>query len=278
MKTKLTFFIAILGLLGGHALPAVAQMTTGKPSSKVIRTGNRPEAGDFGIYLGMTSEMFNGIIDKELQMQALPLINFKYMVSDQFEARIGLELYKTSSTLKGNYTQDIEEQPFSLPASTRNSNSNAMFYPGVAWHFSTKNILDIYVGAELPIGWDSSTSLDESGTVEMLGETGDYISIISSHSTTKRSFVIGLGAFVGIQAFIADLPLAIGAEFGISSKFDTGVKYKHVEEVTGNDTQTYYSSAIEDLPGYTNTQYDSLKARTGEIGGQFRFTLTYYFK
>lgn len=277
MKTKLTFFIAILGLLGGHALPAVAQMTTGKPSSKVIRTGNRPEAGDFGIYLGMTSEMFNGIIDKELQMQALPLINFKYMVSDQFEARIGLELYKTSSTLKGNYTQDIGEQSFSLPASTRNSNSNAMFYPGVAWHFSTKNILDIYVGAELPIGWDSSTSLDESGTVE-IGETGDYISTISSHSTTKRSFVIGLGAFVGIQAFIADLPLAIGAEFGISSKFDTGVKYKHVEEVTGNDTQTYYSSAIEDLPGYTNTQYDSLKARTGEIGGQFRFTLTYYFK
>lgn len=277
MKTKLTFFIAILGLLGGHALPAVAQMTTGKPSSKVIRTGNRPEAGDFGIYLGMTSEMFNGIIDKELQMQALPLINFKYMVSDQFEARIGLELYKTSSTLKGNYTEDIGEQSFSLPASTRNSNSNAMFYPGVAWHFSTKNILDIYVGAELPIGWDSSTSLDESGTVE-IGETGDYISNISSHSTTKRSFVIGLGAFVGIQAFIADLPLAIGAEFGISSKFDTGVKYKHVEEVTGNDTQTYYSSAIEDLPGYTNTQYDSLKARTGEIGGQFRFTLTYYFK
>lgn len=277
MKTKLTFFIAILGLLGGHALPAVAQMTTGKPSSKVIRTGNRPEAGDFGIYLGMTSEMFNGIIDKELQMQALPLINFKYMVSDQFEARIGLELYKTSSTLKGNYTHDIGEQSFSLPASTRNSNSNAMFYPGVAWHFSTKNILDIYVGAELPIGWDSSTSLDESGTVE-IGETGDYISTISSHSTTKRSFVIGLGAFVGIQAFIADLPLAIGAEFGISSKFDTGVKYKHVEEVTGNDTQTYYSSAIEDLPGYTNTQYDSLKARTGEIGGQFRFTLTYYFK
>ena len=277
MKTKLTFFIAVLGLLGGQALPAVAQMTTGKPSAKVIRTGNRPEAGDFGIYLGATSEMFNGIIDKELQMQALPLINFKYMVSDQFEARIGLELYKTSSTLKGNYTEDIEEQSFSLPASTRNSNSNAMFYPGVAWHFSTKNILDIYVGAELPIGWDSSTSLDESGTVE-IGETGDYISTISSHSTTKRSFVIGLGAFVGIQAFIADLPLAIGAEFGISSKFDTGVKYKHVEEVTGNDTQTYYSSAIEDLPGYTNTQYDSLKARTGEIGGQFRFTLTYYFK
>lgn len=277
MKTKLTFFIAVLGLLGGQALPAVAQMTTGKPSAKVIRTGNRPEAGDFGIYLGATSEMFNGIIDKELKMQALPLINFKYMVSDQFEARVGLELYKTSSTLKGNYTQDIGEQSFSLPASTRNSNSNAMFYPGVAWHFSTKNILDIYVGAELPIGWDSSTSLDESGTVE-IGETGDYISTISSHSTTKRSFVIGLGAFVGIQAFIADLPLAIGAEFGISSKFDTGVKYKHVEEVTGNDTQTYYSSAIEDLPGYTNTQYDSLKARTGEIGGQFRFTLTYYFK
>ena len=258
-------------------MPAVAQMTTGKPSSKVIRTGNRPEAGDFGIYLGMTSEMFNGIIDKELQMQALPLINFKYMVSDQFEARIGLELYKTSSTLKGNYTQDIEEQSFSLPSATKNSSSNAMFYPGVAWHFSSKNILDVYVGAELPIGWDSSTSLSESGTVEMVGETGNYMSIISSSTTTKRAFVIGIGAFIGIQAFIADLPLALGAEFGVSSRFDTGVKYKTVTEVTGNDTQTYYSSAIENLPG-ENVDYDSLKARTGEIGGQFRFTLTYYFK
>lgn len=277
MKTKLTFFIAVLGLLGGQALPAVAQMTTGKPSAKVIRTGNRPEAGDFGIYLGATSEMFNGIIDKELKMQALPLINFKYMVSDQFEARVGLELYKTSSSLKGTYTQDVDEQSFSLPSATKNSSSNAMFYPGVAWHFSSKNILDVYVGAELPIGWDSSTSLSESGTVEMVGETGNYMSIISSSTTTKRAFVIGIGAFIGIQAFIADLPLALGAEFGISSKFDTGVKYKHVEEVTGNDTQTYYSSAIENLPG-ENVDYDSLKARTGEIGGQFRFTLTYYFK
>ena len=103
------------------------------------------------------------------------------------------------------------------------------------------------------------------------------MSIISSSTTTKRAFVIGIGAFIGIQAFIADLPLALGAEFGVSSRFDTGVKYKTVNEVTGNDTQTYYSSAIENLPG-ENVDYDSLKARTGEIGGQFRFTLTYYFK
>ena len=49
MKTKLFLSFAILCLLQGMSVPAFAQITTGKPSSKVIRTGNRAEAGDFGL-------------------------------------------------------------------------------------------------------------------------------------------------------------------------------------------------------------------------------------
>lgn len=271
MKTKLILFCALL-CWGGIDF-AHAQITTGTPSSKVIRTGNRAQAGDFGVYLGATSDMFKGL-DKNVKFSALPLINFKYMVTDQMEARVGVELYKTSERNVGDeLSTNFEGDPVTLPSKYVNSSSSAMFYPGIAWHFSKRNLLDVYVGAELPIGWDSSTSRNEY-TVPEMGENEQYNYVTNSSDVTKRSFVIGLGAFIGLQAYIADLPLALGVEFGISSRFDTGVKYKHVE-TAGGETQTYFTSALENAD---DTHYDNLKAKMGEIGGQLRLTLTYYFK
>ncbi len=268
MKTKFLLFLALL--CWGGLEYASAQITTGTPSSKVIRTGNRPEAGDFGVYLGATSDMLQAF-DKDVKFSALPLLNFKYMVTDQFEARLGLELYKSSQRLNGDMqSSNMSGDPITLPYKTINSSSNAFFYPGFAYHFSSKNILDIYVGAEIPIGWDSSTSKSDSSYPDY-ESSGNFINYASS--VTKRSFVIGLGAFVGIQAFIADLPLALGAEFGLSSRLDTGLKYKH-EETEGAETQTYYTSDLDT----TESTFDKLNARKGEIGGQVRLTLTYYFK
>ena len=45
-------------------------------------------------------------------------------------------------------------------------------------------------------------------------------------------------------------------------------------------TQTLYSTDITSFPNLDpgDEQYDKLKARKGEIGSQFRLTLTYYFK
>ena len=56
MKTRFT--LLLLALLGLGTVDSFAQLTTGKPSAKVIRTGNRAQAGDFGLYVGATSNMF----------------------------------------------------------------------------------------------------------------------------------------------------------------------------------------------------------------------------
>ena len=245
-----------------------AQLTTGNPSSKVIRTGNRAKAGDFGIYLGVTSNMFKNMFDDDVDLSALPLINFKYMVSDQFETRLGIELYKTSERLKGDLQSITEEENVSTTAYKNiYGNSQAILYPGIAYHFSRRNLLDVYVGAELPLGWSSDRSILESGDM--------------TSRTTKSAFVIGLGAFIGLQAYIADLPLAIGVEYGISSRFDTGLKYKN-EYTSDGKTQTYYTPSLEDfkfLDGVNQSdRFEKLKAKKGEIGSQFRLTLTYYFK
>lgn len=98
--------------------------------------------------------------DKDVKFSALPLLNFKYMVTDQFEARLGLELYKSSQRLNGDMqSSNMSGDPITLPYKTINSSSNAFFYPGFAYHFSSKNILDIYVGAEIPLSEQTGVTI-----------------------------------------------------------------------------------------------------------------------
>lgn len=251
MKTKVLFVAILIAL--GSAFNANAQLTTGVSSSKVIRTGNRAQAGDCGIYAGASFNLYD-------RVTPLPLINFKYMSSDNFEMRIGLEAARTKEKLAG----DIRQEENTITKNEQKyGKSTLMLYPGIAYHFSKLNILDVYVGAELPLGWDASTS---STTAT------DF-----TNRTTKRSFVLGLGAFIGLQAYIADLPLAVGVEYGLSSRLDTGLKYKN-EYTTNNQTTITYSPTNDFQHVIGNDTYDKLKARRGELGSQIRLTLSYYFK
>lgn len=259
MKTK-ALFLAVLIAMGG-TLTAHAQLTTGEPSAKVIRTGNRAKRGDYGIYIGTTTTMFGNIFKDDVEMLPLPLINFKYMSSNHLELRVGLETYKLSEKLKGDINSSTNT---TTQTSQKYGESTLMLYPGFAYHFSSRNILDVYVGAELPLGWDAKSIKTTEDT---------YTS-----NSTKRSFVLGLGAFIGLQAYIADLPLALGLEYGISSRLDTGLKYKN-ELTTNNKTTVSYSPSGQFDHMHTATsEYEKLKARKGEIGGQLRLTLSYYFK
>lgn len=263
MKIKLLTLTAIMAAI---SLCASAQITTGEPSAKVIRTGNRAQAGDFGLYLGVKTDMFKDIFDSDVSLKALPLINFKYMGSDHSELRLGFEFYQTSEKIKGDA---IVTEDTTTEINNRDGQTDVMFYPGYAYHFGRHNILDVYVGVELPLGWSSNSNI--SGT--QLGET------MQTTKITKRSFVIGIGAFVGLQAYIANLPLAIGIEYGISSRFDTGLKYKN--EITADGkTQTYYEvdqTAFNNL-NINDESYKKLSAKKGDIGNQVRLTFTYYFK
>jgi len=261
MKTK---FLTALVFICICALPSYAQITTGEPSAKTIRTGNRAEKGCFGLYVGAKTSMFKDLFDSKTSVSALPLLNFKYMASNKTEIRLGFEWYQTSEKIKG----DAKTGEDSTTAVTnKDRQSDVIFYPGIAYHFGRLNIFDVYVGAELPLGWNNARQ-----SAATAGEKG------YSSTVTKRSFVIGLGAFVGIQAYIANLPLALGIEYGISSRFDTGLKYKY-EYTADNKTQTYYSPDLDSFERLdTSSQFTKLAAKKGTIGSQVRLTLTYYFK
>ena len=239
--------IAALALCMGF-VTATAQITTGKSSAQVVRTGNRAEAGNFGLYLGATADMFRNLINvDEAELKALPLINFKYMVNDNVEARLGLEWWTVSEgeKVKGeNFDGDYKTK-------AKVKETNKYFYPGIAYHFSNSNLLDVYVGAELPIGWEATVT---RGFADYDGETYD-----ENVKASARNFNIGLGGFVGLQAYVANLPLAIGVEYGISSlKTVSSSKYITDEE------QEY--------------KPEKRKSNTWNVGHQARLTLTYFFK
>ena len=70
---------------------AFAQISTGEPNSSVIpRTGNRPQAGDFGMYLGVSVTQIMDLVElnkdepfKNNIFWALPMIDLKYYFTDK---------------------------------------------------------------------------------------------------------------------------------------------------------------------------------------------------
>lgn len=215
------------------ASSAFAQISTGKITNTTMRTGNRAEVGNLGIYLGVSTDMFRKLTDSEdkgiQSLEMLPLINLKYMATDEVELRTGIEWFKQT------YTRDSGTE-------STDSESSFMLSPGVAFHFNSHNLLDVYVGGEMPFGWGSMGSEYGNDEVE------------------ASNFKFGLGAFIGLQCYVANLPVAIGLEYGITGLYNTVS-----DGVLTSDGMTI-SRPRED--------FDESKF---QLGNQLRLTLSYYF-
>ncbi len=239
------------------AIPTFAQITEGEPRADVLPTGNRLEKGVWGVYVGAGVTMDKK--DKEFndaKFRVSPLVNVKYMFTDRIEGRLGVEFGKNKTRV--GYTVEAGEEGATKDGVVKNVLAHNYFNPGVAYHFSKKNLLDVYAGAELPFGWERNTTI---------GELGDY-----KENTYQGQFNIGAGAFIGLQAFIGRLPLALGLEYGIQTMFTAGAGKTKTVSYDGEKEQTSYT---HELLGGSATK---MSARKGEILSQARITLSYYFK
>ncbi|MBE6332337.1 MAG: hypothetical protein E7070_08555 [Bacteroidales bacterium] len=224
-----------------------AQITTGEPTAKKIQTGNRAEEGDWGIYLGASTSMFKDFTDGDIDVEALPLINFKHMLSDEVEARLGLKIYRTKEKMKGKDSKGGDK------FFDRHITSEYFFYPGLAYHFDKSNLLDVYGGVDLPIGITRDSYKEEYGGVET--------------SKSLGQFHIGVGAFIGLQAYVANLPVAVGLEYGISTMLNCGNKWE-----IDDGTDTYYT----EVDG--SYQFKELSKSDSKVGNEVRVTISYFFK
>lgn len=224
MKKQLMMALCLLA-----CVCASAQISTGEPNSSVIpRTGNRPQAGDWGLYLGGSVSQVMDLIDyvnsKGVEgYYGLPVINLKYYSSDNLEWRMGFQFAartQNDKTVAPTYDDDGEVDGVETLSKSYNGSNYTRFLPGLAYHFSSSNLLDVYLGAQLPIGFNSETEK----TIWDDGDNEDYCH--------KGSFVVGAGIFMGLQMFIADLPIAIGLEAGYSGHLvvEGAPSYRHKTE------------------------------------------------
>ena len=257
MKTKL--LLSVLCVCMSYTF-SYAQLSTGKSTSTVIRTGNRPQQGDFGIFIGPSYSEIKDMCDNKVEFRGFPLVNFKYYYTENIEWRLGLQFHRTREKLKGDLLDEAFEDMGSIKS--KEVKSYNRITPGIAYHFSSRNLLDVYVGGTLPLGWDRDGRIDEQ----------KYDGEETKNNVTRTTFVVGIGAFIGLQAFIADLPLSIGLEYGLSGLIHTGNKYKH-EITTEDGTQTYFTQQKD-----SDLMFDKLHSKKGEFGSDARVTISYYFK
>jgi len=257
MKKILLFSTIVL-----FCFSAFAQLSTRENVDPyVFKTGTRPLQGDFGVWIGPSVTEIIQMIDDEINWRGMPLLNMRYYTSDKFVLRLGLQIYNLSNGLKVK-----ENLADSVSSKYSKSETYFMITPAIEYHFTPKNVCDVYVGVNLPIGVNSMTSK----TSHTLGNDKVYFNQSQNH------FLLGIGAFLGMQFFIADLPLAIGVEGGLSGlgKFGGAVKNVLQDLNADNEYEKKVFYTHSDLPGIQAKKISTTKF---EFGYDVRLTFSYFF-
>jgi hypothetical protein len=234
----------------------------------VYKQNARPQAGDYGLFF---SGAYAGGANDDGTKPAFPymnnytLVNFRYYSSSDFVWRAGLDLYKNKST--ETYTNKTAQDPAVKEYFTKNSDYQYKLTGGFEKHFTPKNLLDVYVGLDGIIGYSDRIYVDNTDA-----QTGGQYTHLDQ---SGGAFMYGMSGFVGVQAFIADLPLSVGVEYGYLGKGYLFEKYHVVAESkigTTTTTQDYYTSINNATP------HDTYNARQFKLDRLVRITFCYYFK
>lgn len=288
-KLSVYFGLALLAITFSNDVKAQLSDRINNPST--FRTGTRPVAGNFAFYLGLDLDQISDIMSDEEDVDvktAVPLINIRYYKSDDLVLRAGFTFWKKKRVLEGEIdtTSASLANPFSLAGQGVGSfyehtevDGYGLFHIGFEKHFKSSNMLDGYVGATLPFGYSTGKDVTNMGVD---GST-DYQKI-----TGKRfGIVYGYELYFGFNAFVADLPLSIGAEMGVRGLGLTSNQYNY--DVEGSTGGIAYSGSystnniddFEDTAAQTTAdglRFSSLKTKEFDTKGLLRFTISYYFK
>ncbi len=268
--------IVCLGLINFLAFSSFAQLSDRVNNPSKFKTGTRPIAGNMGFYIGVSSEDIKSWTDKkdttskdstDIVKSIIPLVSLKYYIQDDLVFRIGIKTDKEKKVRDGKIDPAVNGAGGLTSKTDINITAETYFSPSIEKHFLNSNLLDCYVVGTLPLGYIKEKVVDS-----WHNNLGDF----QENTMTKLSFAYGLEGHIGLQAFIADLPLALGLELGAAGIGYRGEKHKNVvnTSIGGVATnQTYYT--LKDDP--QNTKYSSLKSNSFESNGSVRLTLSYYF-
>jgi hypothetical protein len=249
-----------------------AQLSDRINNPSTLKVGTRPIAGNLGISFGISAQDASNIVSNwqndSIEYETLPITTFKYYSSDDLVFTLGLKYKRKKLHIEGDLDPDNPANLGLVSRKEREVSTEFMVVPGVEKHFLSSNIFDVYVGGRVPLGIVSD--IDESNWED---QNDNY----SNTKSKKSSLYYGLDILVGMQFFIADLPLALGFELEWSGGGYKSNKTKHEVDYDlggGATSETYYTTDLET----TTYQYSDLNARSFESNTDIRISLNYYFK
>jgi len=285
--------ITLLVFLVSFSLSSFGQLSERVNSNSTFKYGTRPVAGNLAIFIGANMQDYKDLQNRwnwdakhpmDSVKNILPLVSIRYYLSDENVFRFGINSRRQNIKIVGDIFKP-ELSDSLTEVKYQRTTSKIYINPGIEHHFIKSNLADVYLGASIPIGLVTEKQFDYAKG------NGSYTSITKS----RKSLSYGFEGFVGIQAFIADLPLSIGVELGSTALVIGGkkwkVEYKNVVSGGTSTSETYYIINLDDADkldksnptelAFSNTistsEYKKLKAKTSSIDGMARITLSYYF-
>ena len=267
MKKQLLFFVVLC-----LAFTTKAQISDRVNDESTYLLGARPEAGNFGFFFGMSTVDIMDLSNDSLSISGIPIINVKYYYTDKIVIKAGIYAKKKRRSIDGELDGDITDYKHV------ETDASWSFTLGAEKHFDLSNIIDGYIGANGNLGYVRSVRKDN------IAYSNGYF---QDNEGSSFGFTYGLETIVGTNIFVADLPVAVGIETGLSFKNYGANKYKYeYDESMGGTTSsgTYYTSLVDDFEDSfanstaNNLEFTDLKARRFDILPLARITFTYYLK
>jgi hypothetical protein len=264
-------FTMLLTALFLFANQSFAQLSTRENEAEIVKLGARPVAGDMCFSLSypiLRDNTFGLKMNKNL-LQYNDFITYRYYLTDKLVLKMGLMFWKSRARTAGT---TIDTAKFAV--STNDYMVNDRQYsiiPGVEQHFSVGNIFDIWVGGNLNVGFGKNSNISN---VELVN--GDY----NNYEEKRNTTLVGVGGAIGVNVFIAHLPLSIGLKYNFNSDWTFGGKWKVAESTKVGTTETDKEYFIQDedardIPDAL--QYDKLKRNLWDTNQEIRVVLNIYF-
>lgn len=254
MKISKLFLAGLITIL--LPLTAYSQLSDRVNSPSTYNLGTRPIAGNYALQIGSGYQDIMDILDSNKDYEILPIVAFKYYNSNEDVFTLAFKSKKEKLSMKGTFYAPTDDFRY------LNNQTQFMIVPGYEKHFGSGNILDFYIGARAPIGWEKDVAKQTVGALSV--------------ESKRNKLAYGLDAIIGLQAFIGDLPFAIGAEINYSLLGRLGDRYKVVTTGVGGRT-FYYTDATNPVIS-TLDEFSDLSVNSMTIEGDVRVSLVYFFR
>ncbi|MBL0314418.1 MAG: hypothetical protein IPP69_01105 [Flavobacteriales bacterium] len=233
---KLLLFTACVAFL---SVSLQAQLSTIENYDQVLRLSTRPQAGDGALQFVIpiidlsSSDSSNAGLYKGNSLFRSDFLTYKYYLSDQNVLRMGLRYTIANARTEGTAVDSTALNPISPDLGEVQTDLKRLISRdfaiagGLEKHFSNSNIFDVYAGAEALIGLGKNKRINQEEYFN-----GDKF--FETRTTNTR--ILGFGLVTGFNVFVAELPISIGLEYGLTGKWMFGGKTKVEQEVTVGST------------------------------------------